>query len=206
MDAPEVDASGLTVLTARECRRLLGEGGVGRVAVVRDDVPAVRPVNFALAPGGDRLLIRTAEGGLVWTAADRRAPASFEIDEISAEDHSAWSVIVTGTLDHVDEEPDVPLQVWTASPKDRTVSLSIDSVSGRRIADHHRAPPAPDPRAPSSLPDAVVPDVGMDEEGIDHWGRSEKARRRTRRLLDPAYRHWFRVRWEGLEGVPAEGG
>jgi 1-acyl-sn-glycerol-3-phosphate acyltransferase len=39
----------------------------------------------------------------------------------------------------------------------------------------------------------------------DVWGRSPAARRITHHLLDPAYRWWFRVDWEGLDHIPRDG-
>lgn len=41
---------------------------------------------------------------------------------------------------------------------------------------------------------------------VDEWGRSEHMRQLVRRLYDPIYRNWFRVEWEGLDKIPAEGG
>ena len=41
---------------------------------------------------------------------------------------------------------------------------------------------------------------------VDAWGRSERSRRTTRRLIAPAYRRWFRVELDGLEYVPDRGG
>ncbi len=41
---------------------------------------------------------------------------------------------------------------------------------------------------------------------VDGWGRSEHMRSLVRRLYDPLYRHWFRVKWEGLDKIPTEGG
>jgi 1-acyl-sn-glycerol-3-phosphate acyltransferase len=41
---------------------------------------------------------------------------------------------------------------------------------------------------------------------VDDWGRSERMRRLARQLYDPVYRSWFRVEWEGLEKIPADGG
>src|SRR5207248_841067 len=41
---------------------------------------------------------------------------------------------------------------------------------------------------------------------VDEWGRSESTRALARRLYDPLYRQLFRVEWEGLEKIPAEGG
>lgn len=58
--------------------------------------------------------------------------------------------------------------------------------------------PRPDPEP--------APEPGVRTSDVDRWGRSERFRAITRRIFDPIYRHWFRVEWEGLEHVPAEGG
>jgi 1-acyl-sn-glycerol-3-phosphate acyltransferase len=41
---------------------------------------------------------------------------------------------------------------------------------------------------------------------VDEWGRSARFRALARSLYDPVYSKWFRVRWEGLEKIPDEGG
>ena len=41
---------------------------------------------------------------------------------------------------------------------------------------------------------------------VDEWGRSERFRALARSLYEPDYSKWFRVRWEGLEKIPDEGG
>jgi 1-acyl-sn-glycerol-3-phosphate acyltransferase len=41
---------------------------------------------------------------------------------------------------------------------------------------------------------------------VDEWGRSERFRALARTLYEPVYSKWFRVRWEGLEKIPTEGG
>lgn len=41
---------------------------------------------------------------------------------------------------------------------------------------------------------------------VDEWGRSESMRALVRRLYAPLYEKWFRVEWEGMEHIPAEGG
>jgi 1-acyl-sn-glycerol-3-phosphate acyltransferase len=58
-----------------------------------------------------------------------------------------------------------------------------------------RVPPASD----SALEDPRLSDV-------DEWGRSERFRALARSLYEPVYSKWFRVEWEGLEKIPAEGG
>jgi 1-acyl-sn-glycerol-3-phosphate acyltransferase len=42
-------------------------------------------------------------------------------------------------------------------------------------------------------------------QSLDRWGRSPERGSQTR-LFMAAYRSWFRVEWEGLENIPAEGG
>jgi 1-acyl-sn-glycerol-3-phosphate acyltransferase len=41
---------------------------------------------------------------------------------------------------------------------------------------------------------------------VDEWGRSEHLRSIARRVYDPIYSKWFRVEWDGLEKIPANGG
>lgn len=41
---------------------------------------------------------------------------------------------------------------------------------------------------------------------VDEWGRSEQMRALTRRLYAPIYDRWFRVTWEHMDRIPAEGG
>jgi 1-acyl-sn-glycerol-3-phosphate acyltransferase len=55
------------------------------------------------------------------------------------------------------------------------------------------------PEGPEELADPRRSDV-------DEWGRSERMRTVVRALYDPIYSKWFRVEWEGLEKIPAEGG
>jgi len=41
---------------------------------------------------------------------------------------------------------------------------------------------------------------------VDEWGRSESLRSLARAAYAPIYDKWFRVEWEGLDKIPAEGG
>ena len=202
-------AGEMAVLSRVECGRLLGRGGLGRMAVGGDDGPPVmRPVNFAV--DGDRLVVRTAEGAL-WDAALRGAPASFEVDEIRNVDHRAWSVIVSGKLADVPVDDHVralPLRAWAPSVRDRYVELSMDEVSGRRLGST-AARAKPVARRSRTRPEQLGEPgrrPGDNPVDIDHWGRSDRMRSLMRTLLGPAYRYWFRVRWEGLEHLPPTGG
>ena len=58
-------------------------------------------------------------------------------------------------------------------------------------------------RLPSGRDDALE-DPRLSD--VDEWGRSERFRALARTLYEPVYSKWFRVRWEGLEKIPDEGG
>ena len=58
-------------------------------------------------------------------------------------------------------------------------------------------------RVPSGRDDALE-DPRLSD--VDEWGRSERFRALARTLYEPVYSKWFRVRWEGLEKIPNEGG
>jgi 1-acyl-sn-glycerol-3-phosphate acyltransferase len=183
-------STSVQVLSAEECRRRLAGGGVGRISVVSAGVPVIRPVNFVL--DGDRIVVRTGDTE-VWRAARARSAAEFEIDATRRDDHSGWSVIVSGPLEDVTDVEDhdrLSLLPWAPGERARFVSLSIDQVSGRRVG-------SPRPSTPTSIAGGADP---------DHWGRSGAARRTTSRLLDPAYRWWFRFGWRGMENIPRRGG
>ena len=81
-------ARGLKVLSRRDCLRLLGRGGVGRIAVPGRSVPTIRPVNFALHDG--RIVMRTSDNAL-WAA------ATAEVDPRSSSTRSATKTTGPGT-------------------------------------------------------------------------------------------------------------
>ena len=60
---------------------------------------------------------------------------------------------------------------------------------------------------PVQRPEPVIaPEPEPRLSDVDEWGRSERWRSLARRAYEPIYRHWFRVEWEGLEKIPADGG
>jgi nitroimidazol reductase NimA-like FMN-containing flavoprotein (pyridoxamine 5'-phosphate oxidase superfamily) len=127
-----VDAAGLDILDTDECRRLLGAGGVGRVALPGEP-PIVRPVNFVL--DGDRIVVRTSDGPL-WRAALAVQHVTFEIDAARNVDHRGWSVIASGPITAL--EPDdrviaLPLRAWAPTGRDRFIAITIAELSGRRL-------------------------------------------------------------------------
>ena len=84
---------GLTRLDRSESLRLLASVPVGRLIFTVNALPAVRPMNFALADG--LIVIRTAAST---TVAHRihGTIVAFEADELDPATSSGWSVTVTG--------------------------------------------------------------------------------------------------------------
>lgn len=118
------------------CRQLLRAGRVGRIAVNADPSPVVLPVNYVERDGA---VVFVTAAGTKWEAARAGANASFEVDGVSEERRSGWSVLVRGVLEAV-EGDDVTEQVLDAldplagGDRDNVVRLSIDEITGRRIA------------------------------------------------------------------------
>jgi nitroimidazol reductase NimA-like FMN-containing flavoprotein (pyridoxamine 5'-phosphate oxidase superfamily) len=143
----DVDRNGLQVLDREECLELLRSSTVGRIGLSSGALPLVLPVNFCL--DGDRVVLRTGEGTKLETAS-RNAVVSFEVDAIDPLFHSGWSVVVTGVAGQLLDDEDLeraralPLLPWGSAVADRFVAITLDLVSGRRIA---RAAPGPGGRA-----------------------------------------------------------
>jgi nitroimidazol reductase NimA-like FMN-containing flavoprotein (pyridoxamine 5'-phosphate oxidase superfamily) len=130
------DRNGLEVLSRDECVELLSAATIGRIGVSSGALPLVLPVNFCV--DGDRIVLRTGEGTKL-DAASRHAVVSFEVDDIDPLCHTGWSVVVTGIAAPLESEPELdraktlPLRPWAPSG-DRYVAISLEDVSGRRIA------------------------------------------------------------------------
>ena len=129
-------------LPYEECLRLLRERTVGRIAVVINDFPIVLPVNYRLVETGAPtwVAIRTRPGNVI-----DQAPmnVAFEIDSIDVLHEEGWSVLVRGTLHHVDPDAADFRERFDPAPwvtEDRSAWLVIEpfSVTGRRL--HSRAP------------------------------------------------------------------
>jgi 1-acyl-sn-glycerol-3-phosphate acyltransferase len=58
---------------------------------------------------------------------------------------------------------------------------------------------------PRAAPDAGHP-ADPRRSDVDEWGRSQHVRDLLNTVYEPIYRHWFRVEWEGMEHIPADGG
>ncbi|NUP43767.1 MAG: XRE family transcriptional regulator [Streptomyces sp.] len=124
----------LAHLSTDECWDRLGTHGVGRVAVPVQPGPAVLPVNYLVDSG--TIVYRTLSGGPAEPAPGEGV--SFQVDRIDEYFSRGWSVLLTGTSEHVD--PALAEQLTARAPEpwaggDRPVWIRIrpKSVTGRRI-------------------------------------------------------------------------
>jgi hypothetical protein len=136
-----------------ECLRRLRAAIVGRIAVIERGFPLVIPVNYRTVETNDRtrLVVRTRPGNLL----DRASMAvALEIDGIDPAHHQGWSVLVRGTLHHVDLEvfnleARFDPQPWIETERDSWLLIAPFAITGRQLrppefewARRHAAPPA----------------------------------------------------------------
>jgi uncharacterized protein DUF1918/pyridoxamine 5'-phosphate oxidase-like protein len=90
-------------LSLADCLDLLESHQVGRIAILTDTGPVIVPVNYRLVRTSDLnwIAFRTRLGGIL----DRTSlHVAFEIDHIDDAHHTGWSVLVRGSLEHVDPD------------------------------------------------------------------------------------------------------
>jgi uncharacterized protein len=124
-------------LSSEECLQLLSTGSVGRIAVTRDALPVILPVNYAV--DGGSILIRTTDGAILRAARAGGAVVAFEVDNLDARTMTGWSVLVTGTLREVTavsavlRAEQLPLVPWAGGERRHFVRITPGLLSGRRI-------------------------------------------------------------------------
>ncbi|WP_137991126.1 helix-turn-helix domain-containing protein [Streptomyces vilmorinianum] len=123
-------------LDERECWALLGDHGVGRVAVTTQDGPAVLPVNYQVVEG-EILFMTTPDSSLAATSGSEIA---FEADHVDEAFSQGWSVLLVGLVRTVTDE-DAARRLrnaahstpWAGEGRDTVMMLSPRRVTGRRI-------------------------------------------------------------------------
>ena len=126
------------VLSADECRRLLGTRRFGRIGLIGEPFPVILPVNYAL--DGDVVVIRTGSRQIV--AAGDYTRVAFEVDDVDERTHTGWSVLVQAVAEEVtgarrddliarlrafDEKP------WAPGDRGHWIRLTPKWITGRRI-------------------------------------------------------------------------
>lgn len=136
--APRPRDAHMVELSREECIGLLASHHFGRLAVVINETPMIRPVNYAFDHASQSVVFRTARGSKL-QALLHATRASFEIDGIDDATRSGWSVIIQGVTAEVTVPNDIGrlnrlgLDYWAPGPKPHWVRIRVRTVSGRRI-------------------------------------------------------------------------
>lgn len=127
---------GLEILSDEECRALLGQATLGRVAITIGALPAVLPVNYTLLDGD--IVFLTGEGVKLRAALDR-AVVAFEVDAIDGSRHVGWSVLAVGMAEEITGDEDLArarglnVRPLVGGTRTHFVRVRPDFLSGRRI-------------------------------------------------------------------------
>ncbi len=132
-----MDEAWLETLDLETCLGHLRAQSVGRLAVVVDGTPVVLPVNYRLveASGLTWVALRTRPGNVLDQPSTKVA---FEIDAVDPTVHRGWSVLVRGSLQHVD--PDAAsfrdrfdALPWLTADRDSWLVIEPFSITGREL-------------------------------------------------------------------------
>lgn len=122
-------------LSPSQCWDLVRAAPVGRLAVVVDGRPEIFPLNHLVDHG--TLVFRTVYGTKLVAALG--SPVAYEVDGLSPDASTAWSVVVKGwareisRLHEVVDTQGLPLFPWHRGPKPRVVRIEPEQVTGRRF-------------------------------------------------------------------------
>ncbi|MDQ6617240.1 MAG: pyridoxamine 5'-phosphate oxidase family protein [Actinomycetota bacterium] len=123
--------SGIDVIESDECKKLLAQDVIGRIAVVIGATPMIFPVNYAL--DGDDIIIRTMPGSRLDVG---QGLAAFEVDSFDRARKSGWSVLATGHLEEVTDPERInasPVVPWPSGERSLCLRLRPSFVTGRVV-------------------------------------------------------------------------
>lgn len=128
--------NGMEILGRAASLQRLAGAQLGRLAVAVSGRPDIFPVNHILHD--DSIYIRSAEGSKLVSVAINEWVA-FEVDGYDQAKNVAWSVVVHGRaelVDNVDVDAfvaDLPFSPWNTAPKNRFIRIEPTEVSGREF-------------------------------------------------------------------------
>jgi uncharacterized protein len=132
-----MDEAWLETLDLDGCLAHLRAETIGRLAVVVDGSPIVLPVTFRLVEtsGLTWVAFRTRRGNVIDQPSTNVA---FEIDGIDPTRRRGWSVLVRGTLQHVDSgaagfRERFDPQPWLAAERDSWLIIEPFAITGREL-------------------------------------------------------------------------
>jgi nitroimidazol reductase NimA-like FMN-containing flavoprotein (pyridoxamine 5'-phosphate oxidase superfamily) len=133
----------LAELDEAECLRLIAPGGIGRIAYSGRYGPTVLPVNYQLFEG--TIVFRTAQDSatdedLRTGIANAEYKVAFEIDDFDTAARQGWSVLVQGSVHHVDSEAErasvaaAGVDPWPDGDRELFLRIVPSRVTGRRVS------------------------------------------------------------------------
>lgn len=132
-----MEESWLEDLDLDSCLAHLRSERVGRLAIVLDEAPIVLPVNYRLVEtlGLTWVALRTRPGNVLDQPSTKVA---FEIDGIDEAHHRGWSVLVRGTLHHIDADAAsfrdrFDAAPWLESERDAWLVIEPFAITGREL-------------------------------------------------------------------------
>jgi uncharacterized protein len=122
-----------------ECRRLIEDGGVGRVAFQSASGQHIVPVNYQL--DRDSIVFRTTP----YSELGRLGPgseAAFEVDELDTDSRSGWSVVAKGRVEVIPDNFQTAAirffgkdpTPWAEGVRRLYLRLTWGELTGRRLA------------------------------------------------------------------------
>jgi nitroimidazol reductase NimA-like FMN-containing flavoprotein (pyridoxamine 5'-phosphate oxidase superfamily) len=132
------DISNFEVLSEAECRGLLAQQRVGRVAFMGvGGYPVVVPVNYVI--DGDLIAFRTSPGEKFESIPMERV--AFQVDGFDPSRRCGWSVLAQGTGQDMTDALGVrydglrqrTMSPWAPGVKSLWLAIDVKLVSGRRI-------------------------------------------------------------------------
>ncbi|MDQ0674622.1 nitroimidazol reductase NimA-like FMN-containing flavoprotein (pyridoxamine 5'-phosphate oxidase superfamily) [Pseudarthrobacter siccitolerans] len=130
------DAGPAGKLSFDECWELLEGDTLGRLGLTVDGHPEIFPVNYVVHRGS--IVFRTSGVTKLWNARAER-PAALEIDGYDAHTEEAWSVVVRGDTDIIEDQADkdavdsLGLEPWQPGEKAHYIRLTARALTGRRF-------------------------------------------------------------------------
>lgn len=130
----------LEALPRAESLRLLSTVSLGRLVFTHLALPAIRPVNHAVA--GEQVIIRAYLGTAISTAVRDRSGTvvAYEADLIDPDTHLGWSVIVVGRATRLTDPAEAApyrklLRPWVDGGADDLIAIQADMVDGFRLVE-----------------------------------------------------------------------
>jgi nitroimidazol reductase NimA-like FMN-containing flavoprotein (pyridoxamine 5'-phosphate oxidase superfamily) len=124
-------------LGSGECRRLLGAGLVGRVAICTPVGPHIVPVNYAVVD--ESVVIRTSPYGVLGSHA-RGSVLALEVDNFDYELQRGWSVVARGRAEVVTDAEELSYirsvwdpHAWASGQRNLYLRVRWSELTGRQL-------------------------------------------------------------------------